>query len=152
MNRFSLAILAATLAAPAAAQNVFKSVDETGNVTYSSSVPADAVQSEAVKITPPPPSATTEEAQAKADEAVEAAKELAAEDEARKAEKAAETQAKNELVAAAEQNLEDAKIIRDDDWQNLQGGGRVLNEGYHKRVREAEAMVQGAKRKAGVSP
>ncbi len=152
MNNFYLAILTMTLAAPVMAQNVFKSVDETGTVTYSSSVPVDAVESEPMKLAPPPPTAATEEARAKADETVEAAGQLSAEDETRKAEKAAETQAKNEAVVAAEQNLEDAKIIRDGDWQNLQGGGRVLNEGYQQRVREAEAVVQGAKRKAGKTP
>lgn len=147
MKGISILILSA-LASPALGQGVVKSVDEAGNVTYSSSAVPGAVTSESVKLAPPPPEESVVESQAKAEEAVEAAKELVAEDEQQKAEKEAEAAAANEAVAAAEQELEDARISQDSDWQNLQGGGRVLNEGYHRRVKEAEARLARAKREA----
>lgn len=147
MKGISILILTA-LAAPALGQGVVKSVDAAGNVTYSSSAVPGAVTTEPVKLPPPPPEGSVVESQAEADETVEAAKQLVAEDEQQKAEKEAEAAAANEAVAAAEQDLENAKIIQDSDWQNLQGGGRVLNEGYHRRVKEAEAMLARAKREA----
>jgi hypothetical protein len=147
MKGVSMVLLAA-LASPALGQGVVKSVDEAGNVTYSSSPAPGAVTSEPVKLAPPPPEESIVESQAKAEETVEAAKELVAEDEQQKAEKEAEAAAANEAVAAAEQELEDAKVIQDSDWQNLQGGRRVLNEGYHRRVKEAEARLARAKREA----
>jgi multidrug resistance efflux pump len=150
MKGVSMVILAA-LAAPALGQGVVKSVDEAGNVTYSSSAVPGAVTSEPVKLAPPPSEDSVVESQARADEAVEAAEQLVAEDAQQKAEKDAEAAAANEAVAAAEQALEDAKVIQDSDWQNLQGGGRVLNEGYHQRVKEAEARLARAKREASGS-
>jgi hypothetical protein len=144
-------IVVAALASPALGQGVVKSVDEAGNVTYSSSPAPGAVTSEPVELAPPPSEASIVESQAKADEAVEAAGQLVAEDAQQKAEKDAEAAAANEAVAAAEQALEDAKVIQDSDWQNLQGGGRVLNEGYHQRVKEAEARLARAKREASGS-
>lgn len=147
MKGISIIILTA-LASPALGQGVVKSVDAAGNVTYSSSAVPGAVTAEPVKLHSPPPEENVVESQARADETVEAAKQLVAGDEQQKAAKDAEAAAANEAVAAAEQALENAKVIQDSDWQNLQGGGRVLNEGYHRRVKEAEARLARAKREA----
>lgn len=89
-------LLTITLLAPAfavAAEPVYKSVDEQGNVTYSAEPPADAVQSEQIAVPPPP----TEEEVKRAEDATrqlqEQAGKMEQERKAREAEQAAAARA-----------------------------------------------------------
>jgi hypothetical protein len=71
----------------------------------------------------------------------------------RRREARAAAQAPDEERAAAEQelqqalqDLEEARIQRDDDWQQIAGGGRFLAPRYFERVEQAEQRVEAARR------
>lgn len=142
-------LLSALLAAaPAAAQQtVFRSVDAQGNVTFSATPPpSGAVQDvEEVEIRPGP----TPEAQEAADQRLRT---LIDETERRRQERA-EAQTPNPERLAAEQalqqalqDLEEARVQRDEDWQQISGGGRFLAPRYFERVEQAEQRVEAARR------
>lgn len=144
-----LVLLAAVLAGTQALaqETVFRSVDAAGNVTFSATPPptGTARQVEEVQILPGP----TPEAQEAADQRVRA---LMEETERRREARAA-AQAPDDERAAAEQelqqalqDLEEARIQRDDDWQQIAGGGRFLAPRYFERVEQAEQRVEAARR------
>jgi hypothetical protein len=53
--------------------------------------------------------------------------------------------AAEDQVNAAETALQEAQIKRDDDWQRINTGGRVLKQSYFDRVDKAKARVEAAK-------
>jgi hypothetical protein len=126
---------------------VFRSVDAEGNVTFSATPPAPgtARQVDEVPLLPGP----TPEAQEAADQRVRA---LMEETERRRQARSA-AQPSDEERAAAEQeleqalaDLEEARIQRDDDWQQIANGGRFLSPRYFERVEQAEQRVEAARR------
>lgn len=134
----------ALAASSAGAQQVYKSIDAEGKVTYSSSPPATAEIVEQVPIAAPPSEAAQQEAEKRLHEV---------EKEATRGEKqrTAQQEEKRDAVAAAEKErdaariaLEEAKIKGDDDWQRINTGGRALKQGYLDRVQEAEERLKAA--------
>ncbi len=130
----------------AGAQTVYKSIDDQGEVTYSSTPPppGDAQVVERVPIAPPPPES---EVQAAEQRMRELEIESARSDRERAESKAQQSQsvaAAEAELAKARAELEDAKIQGDDDWQYLAAGGRVLKQSYLDRVEQAEKRVQAA--------
>jgi hypothetical protein len=130
-----------------AQETVFRSVDADGNVTFSATPPPPgaARQVEEVQILPGP----TPEAQEAADQRVRAL----VEETERRRQARAEAQAPDEERAAAERelqqalaDLEEARVQRDDDWQQIANGGRFLAPRYFERVEQAEQRVEEARR------
>jgi hypothetical protein len=144
-RRLTLILLPLIILPTAGAETVYKSVDEQGNVTYSSTPPPGGAEVvEQVPIAPPPPQS---EVQAAEERMRQLEIESARSDRERRESKEQQTQS----VAAAEAELtkaraelEDAKIQGDDDWQYLAAGGRVLKQSYLDRVERAEKRVQAA--------
>ncbi len=96
------------LLSPAMAQQVYKSVDDRGKVTYSSTPPADAVQVETVPLAPSPSAAEMEAAGESAKKAGRLADELQRERQARQAEadRREQSQATPSAVPGGDQRLE----------------------------------------------
>lgn len=118
-----------------AADKIYQSVDEQGNPTFSDSVPADAVEAEAIEVSPAPmvdPEA--EASKRRAQEAIEAADEGQRQRDLAKQEKRAAIEAAQQRVQAAEANLAAAKVVGEGDRQGLAGGGSRLTPEYHRRV------------------
>lgn len=143
----SIPILVAYCSSVHAAGPVYKSVDAAGNVTYSSTPPPNeqGQQVKEVKLAPGPSQQEVDAAEKRIQDIERAEfernKQLQQEQEERK--KAKES-ADSEL-RRARQDLEQAKIQRDSDWQYLQQGGRVLRQRYFDRVDAAEARVRKAR-------
>ena len=142
-----IASIALTIPGALPAQQVYKSIDAQGNVTYSSTPPSDAdVQRiETLEV----PAGPTPEEQAAAEAR---ARELEAQASQREAELAQPTRQRTSSVAEAEQALEEARQAlaeaqeRDslEDWQTIASGGRVPSAAYLQRVQEAQERVQAA--------
>jgi predicted nucleic acid-binding Zn ribbon protein len=145
----SLLIASTALAIPGLlpAEQVYKSIDAQGNVTYSSTPPSDAdiQRIETLEV----PAGPTPEEQAAAEAR---ARELEAQASQREAELTQPTRQRASSVAQAEQALQEARQAlaeaqereSPEDWQTLASGGRVPSAAYLQRVQEAQEQVQAA--------
>ncbi len=132
-----------------AAEQVFESIDDKGNVTFSDSVPADAVVAEPITITPAPAPNADLEPRLGSDNAAA----RSAEDSQNQRRRAMEQQraaaaAAQKRVEAAEANLAEAKEFREGDRQGMAGGGSRIKPEYFQRVEAAEQELQEAQEAA----
>jgi hypothetical protein len=133
------------LASAGAQAQVYRSVDEEGNVTFSDEPPPDATAVEPVEL---PPGPTPEQQRRAADRAgalIDAAKD-AEEDQAQRAAKAGNAAVEDAKagVDAARAALEAAKVVREGDRVGTATGGSRLRESYLQRVEDAEAVLREA--------
>ncbi len=146
-------LLATTLALPANASGVkvYKSIDADGNVTYSAEPARNAVQSEQILIEEAPSEKAFNEANQRAWSFQKEAERLDRSRQRSQQERTEARQTADQSVQKAERELAQARKIKDTDWQGLSGGGRVLKESYHQRVRSAETKLEQARKKQAVS-
>jgi hypothetical protein len=148
MRVLSLIIIAgvSVCSAPPTAAEIYRHVDGEGNVYFTDEPPAGAKGVEEVILPPGPSPKSIRETESRNKEILRAADKAAKKriDEKRKRE-AKITQAKKQLKAA-EQRLEEAKVIQDDDRQNVVGGKRRISPDYFARVKAAKDEVEKAKR------
>lgn len=134
---FSLCLVASVQSV--SADKIYQSVDEHGNPTFSDSVPADAVEAEAIEL-PSAPMVDPEvgASQRRAQEAINAADEGQKQRDMAQQEKDAAIETAQQRVEAAEANLAAAKVVREGDRRGLAGGGSRLTPEYQNRVDAAE--------------
>lgn len=125
-----------------AAERVYESVDDRGNVTFSDSVPADAVVAEPITITPAPapnadlePSLASDKAELRSMGQSQEQRQNAIEQQRATAQ---------QRVEAAEANLAEAREIREGDRKGMVGGGSRLTPEYLQRVQDAEQELKQA--------
>ena len=122
----------------ASAEEIYKSVDADGNVTYSSVPTEEAVEIQPVSVPDVPSAAQQQEAVQRERQLQQAADSLARDRSARDRRRGGAVQDAEQAHDQAKDQLERAQVIQDSDWQRLAGGGRHLNESYLERVRKAE--------------
>ena len=139
-------LLAGTLCAPSLAltEEIFKSVDVDGNVTYSSVPPEEAVDTQPVSVPDAPSEAQQQEAVQRDKQLQGAADSLAQERSARDRQRGGMVQDAEKARDQAKAQLERVQVKQDSDWQGLAGGGRRLKESYFERVRNAEEELRQA--------
>ena len=139
-------LFAGTLGAPslALAEEIFKSVDADGNVTYSSVPPGEAVDTQTVSVPDAPSEEQQQEAVQRDKQLQGAADSLAQERSARDKQRSGTVQDAEKARDQAKAQLERAQVKQDSDWQGLAGGGRRLKESYFERVRNAEEELRQA--------
>lgn len=123
------------------ADAVYKSVDANGQVTYSSTPPAESVDSQAIPLAPEPTEAQRQEALKVERRLDQAATRLLQDMEKTRAARKSGINNAQAGVDAARQALEQAKIKQDSDYQPIVTGARVLKESYFERVRKAEEQL-----------
>ena len=128
----------------AGAQAIYRSVDAAGNVTYSSTPTAGAVQKQKLTLPEGPSEAERQAALAREQALQEHADSLKDELSTRQMHKSEAVGDAEERLAEAKKELEAARVQEPNDWQTIAGGGRYLKESYLKRVREAEERVRQA--------
>ncbi|SFK47825.1 DUF4124 domain-containing protein [Methylophaga sulfidovorans] len=128
--KLSLIILSATLSSTASA-DIYKWVDDQGQVHYSQQAPESA-PAELIK-TPPPPSVDPAQAQREVDALI--AQQKAAEQEKQQAQQQAEQQAAQE--AELEKQCQDAKDALTA-YQNHPGGRFYDEDGNLQRIKEED--------------
>jgi hypothetical protein len=140
-------ILLAAASLPLPAQEVHKSVDAEGNVTYSDAPVAGAVETGTVRIDPPVSTPEREaESRQRAAEMIDAA---AADQQRRDAEsrqRRTGRQAAEQSLRDAEARLEEARVVREGDRRGTAGGSSRLTPEYLDRVRAAEQDAERARR------
>ncbi len=128
------------------ASQVYKSVDAEGNVSYSSTPPADAVNSETIAIQPPPESGTRNEAMLRENQLEQTSKRLQNDLRSSSDKRDSRLRDTQRAVTKAQNDLEKAQEITNDDWQGLAQGGRHLKESYYARITNAENRLEQAKK------
>ena len=101
-----LSCITLAISADLMARELYKSVDEEGNVTYSYHPPSDAVTSEEINVAPPPPESEVEAAEKRASEIGEEADKTQAQREAI----AKEREAQRKSAVESEPEITEEKI------------------------------------------
>ncbi|MBW9257317.1 MAG: DUF4124 domain-containing protein [Candidatus Thiodiazotropha sp. (ex. Lucinisca nassula)] len=126
---------------------VYRTVDEDGNVTYTDTPPADPQNVERVEIQPGP----SEESISDTMERNRAIRKAMEEVQEKRLEKST---ARKDRVSKAEQEVEEAEKqlsameeLGDDDRQQLQGGKSYIRPEYFERVKKAQRELDEAKKR-----
>ncbi len=137
-------LLAGFLCAPSlvSAEEIYKSVDADGNVTYSSVPTAEAVETQPVSVPDAPSAAQQQEAVQRERQLQQTTENLARDRSTRGSQRRSKVQNAEKARDQARTGLEQAQVKRDSDWQGLAGGGRRLKESYFERVRDAQENLR----------
>jgi thioesterase domain-containing protein len=128
------------------ADEVYRTVDEAGNVTFTDTPPEGDAKAERVELPPPPSTERLRQSEQRNREILRAAEEAKQERLKQKSQREASISEAKKRLAAAETRLEQAKVIQDEDRQNLAGGKRRIHPDYFERVKQAEAEVEAARK------
>ena len=128
------------------AGEVYRTVDEAGNVTYTDIPPEGGVSAERVELPPPPPPDRLRRSEQRNQEILRAAEQAKRDRQQRKVQRESRIRDARKQLAEAEANLEQARVIQDEDRQNLAGGRRRIHPDYFERVKQAEADVEEARK------
>jgi hypothetical protein len=127
-------------------EEIYRTVDEEGNVTYTDSPPAGDRSVERVELPPAPPQGRAQQSGQRNQGLLDAAKQAEQKRQHKKKMQEASIKAAKEKLAAAEARLVEAKEIRDEDRQHLVGGKRRIHPDYFERVKQAETEVEQARK------
>lgn len=128
------------------AGEVYRTVDEAGNVTYTDIPPEGDVSAERVEILPPPSAERQRQSEQRNREILRAAEEAKRERQRQKGERESRISTARKQLEEAEARLEQTRVIQDEDRQNLAGGKRRIHPDYFERVKQAEADVEEARK------
>lgn len=131
----------------ATSETVYRTVDESGRVTFSDGPATDAVNIEKVEIPPGPSAQSIRETEARTEAIRKEAQRAQAERLKREKSRQASLRDAQKALEDAEANLAEAKIIRNEDRQSYAGGKRGIRPEYFDRVAEAEESVALAKKR-----
>jgi hypothetical protein len=148
MNRpLVLIVLAfAMLAQAVIGEEIYRTVDEQGNVTFTDTPPAGGVEVERVELPSGPSEQVRQEAEQRNQKILNAAERAEQKREQEKAQKETRVKAAEQQLQEAQARLAEAKVIKDEDRQNLAGGKRRINPDYFERVKQAELEVEQARK------
>lgn len=126
---------------------VYRTVDESGQVIFSDTPPANATDMERIPLTPGPSAASVRKAEAREEAIRRELESIKTQREQQQRERVDRlSQAKQEL-AEAEARLIASKEFREGDRQSLAGGKSRIRPEYFQRVEEAEEAVEAARKR-----
>lgn len=125
---------------------VYRTVDEAGNVTYTDIPPEAGVSAERVEIPPAPSPERLRQSEQRNQEILRAAEQAKRERQQQKGQRETRISDAKKQLAEAEARLEQTRVIQDEDRQNLAGGRRRIHPDYFERVKQAEADVEAARK------
>ncbi len=128
------------------ADEVYRTVDEAGNVTYTDVPPEGDASAERIELPPPPSAESLRETEQRNLELKKAAEEAKRARQKQQRERESRISEARKRLAEAEAQLQEAKVIQDEDRQNLAGGKRRIHPDYFERVKQAEAKVEAARK------
>lgn len=129
------------------AQEVYKTVDEHGNIIYSEQPPNKTSETITIQVTPAPSEAEQERALQRARKLQNTAQDLAAKRAKQKQSKHKTIADARKEVARAEKNLIISKEVGPGDRQGTASGGSRFTQAYRERIRAAEKRVEVAKQR-----
>jgi hypothetical protein len=142
----SIFLACALLTQAAIGEEIYRTVDEEGNVTFTDTPAADDTSAQPVALPPGPSKESLREAeqrQRKIQDAAEASERQRLQE---KRVSQARIEAAVKRLEEAEAELAEARVIKDEDRQNLAGGKRRIHPDYFERVKQAEAVVEAARK------
>jgi hypothetical protein len=139
-------IACALLAQAVIGEEIYRTVDEEGNVTFTDTPAADDASAQPVALPPGPSKESLQESEQRQRKLREAAETSARQREQEKRASQVRIKAAEERLAEAEADLAEAKVIKDEDRQSLAGGRRRIHPDYFERVKQAEAAVEEARK------
>ncbi|WP_177419630.1 DUF4124 domain-containing protein [endosymbiont of Lamellibrachia barhami] len=145
MKRLLYCLLLLPVLSLANAETVYRSVDESGQVTYSDT-PGKG-RSDVVKMPSGPSPKAKRESQAREKEIRDAANKAGRQRQLGDQQRAVDISEAERNLQAAEARLDDAKILRNEDRQSTAGGGRRIRPEYFERIEQEEAAVEAARKK-----
>ncbi len=125
---------------------IYRHVDAKGNVTYTDEPPAGTKAAEEVILPPKPSSESIRETETRNQRMLRAADEADRKRLEEKRKKQATITQKKKELEEAEGQLEEAKVIKEEDRQNLAGGKRRIHPDYFARVKAAKEKVEKARK------
>ncbi|MBA1446311.1 MAG: DUF4124 domain-containing protein [Chromatiales bacterium] len=145
MKRLLYCLLLLPVLPLANAETVYRSVDESGQVTYSDT-PGKG-RSDVVKMPSGPSPKAKRESQAREKEIRDAANKAGRQRQLGDQQRAVDISEAERNLQAAEARLDDAKILRNEDRQSTAGGRRRIRPEYFERIEQEEAAVEAARKK-----
>ncbi|MEI6412892.1 MAG: DUF4124 domain-containing protein [Pseudomonadota bacterium] len=135
------------------ADSIYRSVDAEGRVTFSTLPPATGAQQvEELNVQAPTPTTTPDPTgQTVMSQLVDEADRLRAERLAREQARTARIDGAQHDLMQAYNQLDQAKVQQNYDWQGIAGGGRRLSEAYFSRIQTAENQVRAAQEALGLA-
>jgi hypothetical protein len=125
---------------------IYRHVDAEGNVTYTDEVPVGAKDAEEVILPPSPSSESISETETRNQRMLRAADQADKKRLEQRRKKQATIAMRKSELEKAEKRLEEAKVIKDDDRQNLVGGKSPIHPDYFARVKAAKEEVEKARK------
>jgi hypothetical protein len=126
---------------------IFQSVDENGNVVFTDSPPADAINYEKVEIAPAP----SQESISDTMERNKAIRKALDEAQEKRLEKQTTKQARLDKaikdVEEAKKRVTEAEKIGEDDRQGLQGGKSIIRPEYFENLKKTQQELEAAKKR-----
>jgi chaperonin cofactor prefoldin len=148
MVNLGYSLLVGILLLPLALQaEVYRTVDEQGNVTYTDTPPANSSEAEKVDIQPGPSQESISDTMQRnraIRKAMEEAQEKRLEKEVSREERIKKAE---EAVEEAKQRLAEMEKLDEDDRQYLQGGKSYIRPDYYERIRKARKALEEAKKR-----
>ncbi len=129
----------------ASGEEIYRSVDEQGNVTFTDTPPAGG-EVERVELPPSPSEQSRQAAERRNQEIMKAAEQADRKRLQEREQKQAGVKAAEQQLQEAQARLAEAKEIKDEDRQNLAGGKRRIQPEYFERVKQAELEVEKARK------
>ena len=134
------------LALPVMGEEIYRSVDAQGNVTFSDQPPAGNRPSEKIELAPPPSAEQVRATEARKQAIDQAAQRAQRERQQQEDEKAQKIAQARKALDEAQAKLAKTKVLQDEDRQNLAGGKRRIRPEYFDRIKAAEAEVEKARK------
>jgi len=150
MRVFTILMMLGTLMTTAlhlAADEIYRSVDAEGNVTFTDSPEAGDRSAEKMEILPGPSPSSIEESKLRQQEIRRAADQAQRKRLDQLQGESEQLSEARKALAEAEARLAEAKVIKDEDRQNVVGGKRRINPAYFERIKAAEAEVKAARKR-----
>lgn len=130
----------------ASGEEIYRSVDKEGNVTFTNLPSEGNASSERIELPAGPSQESLQQTKQRNSEIRRAADDAQSRRMQEKREKKARIKAAEKVLQAAEDRLDAAKVLKDDDRQNLAGGKRRIRPDYFERVKQAKEAVDEARK------
>jgi len=127
------------------AEEVYRSVNERGQVTFTDTPPPDQPV-EVIELQPGPSERSVQEAQAREEALRKQLESMQQERQDKQLSQVSSVKEAKQALQDAQDNLDAAREVQDSDWQVIASGKRHLKQEYFDRVTQAEEAVAAARK------
>jgi hypothetical protein len=144
--KLSLFLLAVWLPLLAMSEEVYRTVDETGQVIFTDTAPPSGKPVEAIELLPGPTDKAMQNSETRNKALRSRLDTMQKERQQEEVNRASRVREAEKAVVTAESDLKVAKELQDDDWQMTVNGKRRIKAAYFERVKQAETALEDARK------